>query len=54
MCMEVKVAEYMFGLTGHLSVTTAQDNAALGVNQLSLELLCLWGEMHLGPSTGRG
>lgn len=54
MCMEVKVAEYMFGLTGHLSVTTAQDNAALGVNRLSLELLCLWGEMHLGPSTGRG
>lgn len=24
-CMEVKVAEYIFGLTGHLVVTTAQD-----------------------------
>lgn len=24
-CIEVKVAKYMFGLTGHLVVTTAQD-----------------------------
>lgn len=29
-CMEVKVAEYMFGLTGHLGVTTAQDMLPLG------------------------
>lgn len=25
MCMEVKVAGYMFGLTEHLGVTTAQE-----------------------------